>query len=346
MSTSTAIKSTPTLQARLDAPAYLVKGADEVILRAAVHDLVAALVGEDDPSLTLEEVGKERFQPPDATSASLRPLIDAAQTPPFLTDHRVVVGRDVELFTRAEQVSALVDYLADPLETTSLVLVWAGGRIPKSLTDALKSAGAEQIDTAPSGRKLDGWVNEQLAQAGLQLDRAATQRVVDWLGDNAQQLVGLLQTLVGTYGQGARLASHDVEPFLGEAGGVPPWELTDAIDRGDIPTAVSKLHRMMWGGERHPLQIMATLGNHFGRMLMLDGAPVTGEKDAAQLLGLKGSTFPAKKALSQARRLGHDRVVSAMDLLAAADLDLRGGKQWPDHLVMEVLVARLARMSR
>ena len=78
-------------------------------------------------------------------------------------------------------------------------------------------------------------------------------------------------------------------------------------------------------------------------MLPLDGAPVTGEKDAAALLGMKGSTFPARKALTQTRRLGHERVVGPIDLLAAADLDLRGGKAWPDGLVLEVLVARLTR---
>ena len=103
---------------------------------------------------------------------------------------------------------------------------------------------------------------------------------------------------------------------------------------------------MTGGGGRHALQIMATLQSHYGRMLALDGAPVTGEKDAAALLGMKGSTFPARKALSQARRLGHERVVEAIELLAGADIDLRGGKAWPDGLVLEVLVARLARLAR
>jgi hypothetical protein len=32
--------------------------------------------------------------------------------------------------------------------------------------------------------------------------------------------------------------------------------------------------------------------------------------------------------------------------LADADLDLRGRRAWPDELVLEVLVARLARLSR
>jgi DNA polymerase-3 subunit delta len=330
---------------RLDAPVHLVRGDDEVILRGAVHDVIHALAGDRDPTLTIEEVGRDRFLPPDAPAPSIVPLVDAAQTPPFLTDRRVVVGRDVEVFTRAEQVAPLVAYLGDPLPSTSLVLVWAGGRVPKALVEAIKGAGGENIDTSP-GRKLAGWVDEKLATAGLELDRGASARLVEWLGDDPQRLVGLIETLRGSYGVGVRLSLAEIEPFLGEAGGVPPWELTDAMDRGDIPTALDKLHRMMDGGGRHPLQVMATLHAHYARMLQLDGAPVGGERDAARLLGLKGSTFPARKALSQVRRLGHDRIVRALDLLAAADVDLRGGKAWPEALVMEVLVARLTRLAR
>jgi DNA polymerase-3 subunit delta len=61
---------------------------------------------------------------------------------------------------------------------------------------------------------------------------------------------------------------------------------------------------------------------------------------------MKGSTFPAKKALTQSRRLGHDGVAEAFRLLADADLDLRKfTKDWPEQLVMEVLVARLSRLG-
>lgn len=332
-------------EVEVDAPVHLVKGDDEVLLRDTAREVVHALAGDRDTDLAVEEVGRDRFAPADSGEVSIVPLVDAAQTPPFLTDRRVVVGRDVEMFTKAAQVAPLVDYLADPLPTTALVLVWSGGRVPKSLVDAVKACEGVQIDTNP-GRKLDGWVADQLAAADLSLDRAATDRLVAWLGDDPQRLVGVIGTLVGTFGAGARLGAADIEPFLGEGGGVPPWELTDALDRGDIRTSLAKLHRMTAGGGRHALQVMATLHNHYARMLTLDGAPVTGEKDAAALLGLKGSTFPARKALSQARKLGHERVVRAIDLLALADLDLRGGKAWPDDLVLEVLVARLARLSR
>jgi DNA polymerase III subunit delta len=330
---------------RTDAPVYLVRGDDDVILRDAARELIHRLLGDLDAGLAVDDMGRDRFQPTDGSEPSIAPLVQAAQTPPFLTDRRVVVGRDLEVFTRAEQVAPLVAYIEDPLPTTSLVLVWPQGRVPRSLTDALKAHGGEQVDTSP-GRKIAAWVEEQLRGARLQVDRPGAELLVRWLGDDPQRLVGLIGTLVGAFGEGARLGVEDIEPFLGEGGGVPPWELTDALDRGDITTALAKLRRMLDGGGRHPLVVMATLHGHYARMLQLDGAPVRGEKEAAQLLGLRGSTFPARKAMQQARRLGHDRIVDAISLLAAADLDLRGAKAWPEGLVLEVLVARLARLAR
>jgi DNA polymerase-3 subunit delta len=330
---------------RSDAPVYLVRGDDDVILRDATRELIHRLLGDVDAGLAVDEIGRDRFQPSDGSEPSIAPLVQAAQTPPFLTDRRIVVGRELEVFTRSEQVAPLVAYLEDPLPTTSLVLVWAQGRIPKSLTDAVKAHGGEQVDTSP-GRKIAGWVDDQLRDARLQVDGAGAERLVGWLGDDPQRLVGLIATLVGAFGEDARLGIEDIEPLLGEGGGVPPWELTDALDRGDIATALAKLRRMLDGGGRHPLVVMATLHGHYARMLQLDGAPLRGERDAAQLLGLRGSTFPARKAMQQARRLGHDRIVEAISLLATADLDLRGAKAWPEDLVLEVLVARLARLAR
>ncbi|MDP9420250.1 MAG: hypothetical protein M3P53_08920, partial [Actinomycetota bacterium] len=83
---------------------------------------------------------------------------------------------------------------------------------------------------------------------------------------------------------------------------------------------------------------------HVARMLRLDGAGIADAAAAADALGTK-SSYPAKKALEQGRRLGHEGLARAVALLAEADLDLRGTKGWPEELVLEVLVARLSRLS-
>jgi len=321
-------------------PVTLVKGGDEVIRREAVRNLVNDLVGAEDHSLVVEEV---EVGAPDGDHDPIHALVDAAQTPPFLTDVRVVLGRITEKRERAELVAPLVAYLSEPLPTTRLVLDWAGGKVPKSLVDAITAVGGAQVDTNP-GSKLDSWLPAQLAEARLKVDKAGQARLLTWLGDEPGRLAGLLELLRSTYGPGARLGADEIEPFLGDDAGVPPWDLTDAIDRGDRRTALDLLGRML--SSRHPFQVLATLTTHYTRMLRLDGAQVAGEKGAAELLGMKGSTYPAKKALGQARRLGHERIVRAVELLHQADLDLRGGKAWPDRLVLEVLVARLATASR
>ena len=79
---------------------------------------------------------------------------------------------------------------------------------------------------------------------------------------------------------------------------------------------------------------------------MLDGSEVADEKAAATMLGLKGSTYPAKKALVQARRLGRDPVARAIVMLGRADLDLKGDSGLESRTIVEVLVARLAQLAR
>lgn len=319
-------------------PVILVKGGDDILRSARRSAVVAEQVGDADATLVVDEPTLDEDE-------RLRPLIDASQTAPFFTDHRVVVGRNVERFKSKEDLAALVDYLADPLPSTVLVLEWAGtGRVPKALADAVTAAGGETISTDP-GRNVGDFVAEATSEAGVALDRDAQRHVVDWLGDDPGKLPGVLAVLASTYGEGTRLGVADVEPFLGEAGGVPPWDLTDAIDRGDIGAAITTLTRMLRAG-RHPMQVMATLHTHFQRILRLEGAAVRGEKEAATVLGLKGSTFPAKKALAQSRKLGADGVRESIALLARTDLELRGLVDWPDELSMEILVARLARIAK
>jgi DNA polymerase III subunit delta len=317
---------------------HLVTGDDESIVRAAVTDLTHELIGDSDRTLTVEEFDGEEYE--------LRAVVDAAQTPAFLTPRRVVVARGVGRFT-GDDSAPLVAYLGDPLDTTDLVLVAGGTRLAKPVADALKAARATVHDTSPPSRPRDRqqWINAEAAARGVKLSSAAVSTVAERLGEDVGRLDGLLATLAGTYGAGRQLSPADVEPFLGEAGDVPPWDLTDAVDAGETAVALGRLARMTTAGGRHPLQIMAVLHNHYSRLARLDGVEARSEGDAAAALGIKPG-FPARKALQQYRKLGGGGVQRALDLLATADLDLRGAKELPADVVMDVLVARLSRLTR
>ena len=317
---------------------HLLTGDDESILRAKTTDLVHELVGDGDRSLMVDEFDGDEYE--------LREVADAAQTMPFLTDKRVVVARGVGRFVTAD-LTPLLNYLADPLDSTDLVLVAGGGRIAKKLSDAVAEAGGLKVNTSPPRRPKDRqqWVRSQAAEAGVRLDGGGAAVIAQRLGEDVGRLDGILEVIRSTFGEGARVGAHEVEPFLGEAGGVPPWDFTDAIDAGKTGPALVLMQRMMHGGERHPLQLMAILHTHYGRLARLDGVDARSDTDAAAAIGIKPG-FPAKKALGNYRRLGGAGVRRAIDLLAAADLDLRGDTDLEPEMVMEVLVARLSKLGQ
>lgn len=325
-------------------------GTDSVLLDQAVRAAIKEALGDQPADFALAELNEPDYLVDD--QYSIAPLVDAAQTPPMLTDRRVVVGHHLARFSTGDSVEPLVAYLDNPLDTTHLILVWSRGPalnkrtagLPKKLTEQLKKLKVEVTKTDVGNREADAYIDTTLRDAGLQLDRTARRTLGEHLGDDVNRLGGIVAALVSTHGTEAKLGVDDVTPYLGGAGDVPPWELTDAIASGDIPMALRTARRMMHGGERHPLAILSTLTTHYQRMASLDGAPVGGEKDAAAFLGIRGSTYPVKKAMQQARRMGPDNVKRAWGLIAEADIDLRGGTAAEPGQVLEVLIARLSRL--
>ncbi|HUQ62299.1 MAG TPA: DNA polymerase III subunit delta [Acidimicrobiales bacterium] len=317
-------------------PVYLVRGDDPTVTADATRSVVAELVGDLDPSLVVEELSGDDYE--------LAAVVDAAQTPPFFAARRIVVARDVGRFT-TQEVAPLVSYIGDPLDSTNLVLVGGGGQLARTLTDAVRKVGHVVEAGVPSGKGRSTWLTARMRQGPVRLDAAASALVQSHLGEDVGRLGALLETLSAAYGEGARISADQLEPFLGRAGSVAPWELTDAIDKADTAAALEHLHRLMGAGGRHALVIMATLHTAYSRMLRLDGAGITDEREAAAALGMTGSTFPAKKALLQTRKLGHEGITRAITLLAEADVALRGTIDWSAELVLEVLVARLSRLA-
>lgn len=314
------------------APVYLVKGEDQALVAQALSKLLAELTAGAG-GLALEDHSSDE---PDVGA-----VIDACLTAPFLAERRIVVLRELGRL-RAEDVDRLVSYLASPSDTASLVLA-STASVPPRLSDAVRQAGRLVDASAPAGRSRGQWFNARLKEAPVNLDARAAAALAEHLGEDVGRLAGILAGLAAAYGD-ATVGPEELEPFLGEAGAGAPWELTDAIDAGDVGRALAALHRLSEGGGRHPLAVLATLHRHYLAMLRLDGADVSSDAEAATLLGTR-SPYPAAKARTQAARLKSAGIGRAVVLLADADLDLRGRTALPDQTVLEVLVARLARLA-
>ena len=314
----------------------LVRGDDLSLVSDAVRKLISEISNGEDLGLGTDDFFSEEYL--------LASAIDAAQTPPMFTSKRVVIARSLGRFG-ADEIESLLSYLVEPSPTSHLILTGGGGTVGKKVLDAIKKVGAVLDTGVPTGKARQAWLTDKLSDAPVRLDPRAVQRLAEHLGDDLGRLSGILSVLSAVHGEGNRVTADDLEPFLGSAGSGAPWDLTDAIDRGDTEGALDQLARQTGAGEKHPLQIMGSLQGHYVKMLRLDGAGCRDENEAAKALGMNGSTFPAKKALLQSRRLGSSGIRRAIDLLAQADVDLRGKRDIPGEVVMELLVARLSKLA-
>jgi len=345
----------------------VVQGADPSLRDREVQRVVEDLLGGVDRSLALDDHTIESRRragastadgdvtdddDESATGASLElptfaAVVNALQSPPFMTERRVVVVREIGNLT-SEQGQWLAAWTADPLDGVHLVLVSGGGRVPTALDKACK---ATATIVGPAGEQTAAVLALEAKDAGVRLSAAASARIATHFGDDAGRVPELVRLLRATYGANTPLDVDAVEAYLGELGTAGRFDLTNAIDRGELGTALEVLERLLSATSAaqpktlHPMQVMASLVFHYQRLLRLDDPTITTKEQAAEVLGMKsagGARFP----LEAARRLGSDGLREAVALLAQAELDLRGQSGLDERTAIDVLVARLAALSR
>src|ERR1019366_3346378 len=145
------------------------------------------------------------------------------------------------------------------------------------------------------------FVEAKLTEYRVTVDHEAAIKITDRLGDDVARVDALARTLQTIYGTAPLNFAH-VEPYLGDAGDVPEWDLTDAIDAGNATKAIVVARRMLDSKGRAGLQIVNILQRHYLRMARLEGSGVHGDEAAAALLGI--NKYPAGKSLRVSERLG------------------------------------------
>ncbi|MFI5035439.1 MAG: DNA polymerase III subunit delta [Acidimicrobiales bacterium] len=331
----------------MTAAVVAVVGTDATMVYDAVHNAVTEALGDLDPSVALED-----FTAKDVTGGgeSVAPrVLEALNTPPLLVDRRVVVVRDAQLLT-TDEATSLLAWMGSPGPATTLVVAVVGAKSHR----LVKAAGdVREVNVGSGARVRADFVGEKFRQYHVSAEPAVVEFVADRVGDDVARVDALARSLRSIYGS-APLKVHHVEAYVGDAGGVPAWDLTDAIDRGDATGAIVTARRMLDSQDRAGLQIVNLLQRHYLAMARLEGSGSRDRDEASVVLGIKG--FPAEKILRTSQRLGAERIATAVRWVTNADVDLKGGVSYggrdpdadadpTDLTVVEVLVARLAKLT-
>lgn len=214
------------LETRAFAPVYLLTGDDDFRKDDVVRRIMDAAL---EPST--RDFNLEQRRGAELDAATLRGLLD---TPPMMSDRRVVVVRDADALKTAPR-DALASYCQRPARDTVLVLVaGAGAKADKGLAPG---AVAVAFDRLTEG-DLERWIARRATQGGGGISPEATSLLVQYAGNDLALLTQELEKL-SAHANGGEIGVADVEAVVGVRPGHSLADLMDAVARRDGPAAAA-----------------------------------------------------------------------------------------------------------
>lgn len=266
-----------------------------------------------------------------------RLLLTAASAPALFGGPRVVVCEEFSQFP-----AELAGELGKALQGSDALVI---GICDKNPAKAVMGAASWKVErfSVPKGAALVERVSELAARRGVSLTAAQRARLVksgieDWeaLDDAFSKFEDL---------GGGPISETDLVALEAiVAGEAPPWDLSDAIERGDARGAL----RLLEGRQTPVFATLAYLANRARDLGLVVEATAANRRalspEEIQKLCDIRHPFPAKKLGELARRTSLETLRRTWEVIASTDLALRDGSD-PNEVV-ERAVVEMASLRR
>jgi DNA polymerase-3 subunit delta len=292
---------------------------------------------------------------PETTVASLRLAADVV---PFLAERRMVIVRGLlnrlggrgggqRRSARArkpaepgvDELQALLEYLPDLPQTTSLVFVEDGRLNVESLTAAIPRGRAHVREY---GRVIDvvDWVRKRAKLVGVDLDEGAVRELASLGGTDLRRLDSELHKLAD-YAAGRTVTRGDVRELV-VGRDVAVWSLLDGLSERRLDKALVALRALYAQGEPPEALLGRDIAPHYRRLMVARELALASKAERAKVdvasLGLNPATLA--RWTDQASGFDRAELEQALAVLLELDRHIKLGETEPEPS-LEVAVVRL-----
>jgi DNA polymerase-3 subunit delta len=286
-----------------------------------------------------------------ATAGGLGPgELAGLSSPSLFSSASALVLTELQDLPEAAQ-EELLAYAQAPSSDIAMVLVHGeAGQKGKKLLDQLRGQATvtEVKHEAPKyERDFARWVRTELRELGARIDEEAAALLVAAVGQDLRALAGAADQLAATSqpgGDGARapITADLVRRYFGGRADVRGFDIADATIDGRIHVA---LEQVRWAAAARIESVLITgaLASGLRSLARLAEAPRgLSEADLARHVGAP----PFKSRILRRQLQGWDSRshASALDAVARADIDVKGGAADPafavERMVLQVAAAR------
>ena len=299
-------------------PAYLIHGDDHGRIserRARLREIAEGSSGAQ---------GVELFEGDQATPDSVAAALNAMT---FAIGRRFLIVDGAERWKDKDLDGLEAALAAIAPDTTITFFAREDGRLkaPKRLQDAIKKAGGD-ISTEQSVKpwELPKWAVAQARQLGLDLTPEAARMLVSHVGERQQRLLRELEKLALELDPGTQIDADMVLELTAASAERKAWALADALLSGNAATATRTLLQMRAQGERIP-GLIYWMSSRVRQAHQIARALDRGASQAQVKSSLRMPPKAADQLISDARRIGAERLEQAICLIADLELSSRGG---------------------
>jgi DNA polymerase-3 subunit delta len=220
-------------------------------------------------------------------------------------------------------------YVADPAPDAVLILTHAGGGKGKALLTALKKSAIPVTECPKITRFSDrlDFIRAEFRRAGKVADEAALRALLDAVGNDLRELAAAVSQLAADVdGQIGEAAVSRYYQGRAEASG---FSVSDRVVEGRLTDALEQLRWALATGVP-PVLITSALAQGI-RLLGRVGAAPRGKNSAALAAEVGAPPWKIDRVRQQLRGWAPDGVARALQVVAEADMQIKGESASPDY---------------
>ena len=238
-------------------------------LQTGVYRKVYVIDGEDQLRIeqVVDAIRKKALEPGSAAfnehilqadQVGWTGILQQAQGFPMLGGRQVVIARHADQIVSKKgdpAEAALVKYLADPVETTLLILTGAKFDGRRKWIGVAKKAGYYFNFAAPKGPELTEWISKASDRAGLNLAPDAREVLMQLVGNDLQGLLVEIEKLALLQeSRGKPPAAEEIPELVMDQAELDNFKLSDDFGPGETAALMRTWLRLAsWGTDVYEL---------------------------------------------------------------------------------------------
>jgi len=316
---------------------YFLYGPEEFLKKEFVSELIEGSLSVQNRAFNLDifhgdELDRDTFH-------------DRISSFPLFTEQRMVILKKFEALSTPNK-----DFVIDRVARLSDSIVF----VAETPVDRLDTARLKQIKRLADEMGLSfrfeylshietiDRVKTRLHREGFSIDPDALDLLVDSVGTRLIDLANELDKIVLSTEEGTRITRDTIADVVGKYRTENLFDFLDHLGKTDHSDVVSRLHRVIDGGEE-PVFVLAMM---LRRVLQLLHVALLTEEGGRGALGkgrLGVSPYQASILIDQARRFRRDELEIYLGNLRWADVKIKTSAARPQSLLETALVASEAR---